>query len=863
MNHTHRSTHSLWALIVVLGLALGAGRPPARAEEGWPSLPTDIDIARARDRLVAENTFTRPPCGGECDPGGADYDYRLCLAKACLNEFRMGPEIRESAVSEVEIVKAHDPTVASPAASAYVFFPYTLQRTLEHSDHTLEKVTEYHLARLDYGQQPYDSSTYQQWVPIGRGFEIDTVQSDVTSRAQRDAVLNSYFAGGWLLRGFPGEAAPAASPTPDPRFPCPWPAFFYPNMSFDGYLNDQPSLNYSREWMVANMAQALESYMAEGNEPSLGIHATDAFFVGDTYVSTAMPTGGEAQLQQMARDMARAKQASDPDYRLTPGDLLYLSLKVNKGNVRDALLTCHAALYRDGAQVNKAFIEQESVLAPLRNPAGYVDGDWSYKNPMGTTMTLNPRSAVGHDEQGVWYHFFGMAAVEFTDQYGAASYILARGYVQYGMNSTLSHEVVKRGHPTSGLGTDLADLAVAMEHSVRSNRAKSAPDVPKYCINYYAIAAGARLKQIMWSYFGQQPNPVKERFQDLGSAGDVLNADTTVTYRSPLSLRIEGKNGEWFTFDQTTGEIDGNTVSLYFLAFPDDTGGWDAVAVPFFDVASIDLDATGDGPVTLALYDPETTGSRVYEFSVQAGDEVRAPDGDLVAALNGEALVPSYETAGSTASESEVDEDWPAPGSGSGGTGSRSGPELGSLLTGVCGGLLILGLVGGAAVWGVSRRRPSRSRQRRSSASSSSPAASSAAVPRVARASARATARPRPEPAGRPAAPEPEPERGGPGVRGGWQLAVVVGEEVGHCFALGAEAHLGRSPDNDVCLNDAEASRQHALLICREDGCEVYDLDSRNGTWVNGDRISRPTRLQAGDTLRLGDTVLQLAWAGG
>jgi pSer/pThr/pTyr-binding forkhead associated (FHA) protein len=65
-----------------------------------------------------------------------------------------------------------------------------------------------------------------------------------------------------------------------------------------------------------------------------------------------------------------------------------------------------------------------------------------------------------------------------------------------------------------------------------------------------------------------------------------------------------------------------------------------------------------------------------------------------------------------------------------------------------------------------------------------------------------------------------------------------------------------------VCIDDEQASRQHALLRCQSDGCELYDLDSRNGTWVNGVRIGQPTRLQAGDIIQLGNTSLCLVRAG-
>jgi pSer/pThr/pTyr-binding forkhead associated (FHA) protein len=63
---------------------------------------------------------------------------------------------------------------------------------------------------------------------------------------------------------------------------------------------------------------------------------------------------------------------------------------------------------------------------------------------------------------------------------------------------------------------------------------------------------------------------------------------------------------------------------------------------------------------------------------------------------------------------------------------------------------------------------------------------------------------------------------------------------------------LGRSPDNDVVLQDPYISRRHcAILIHASDGCEVYDTASKNGTYVNGRRLSGSTRLLAGDEIRM------------
>jgi len=62
----------------------------------------------------------------------------------------------------------------------------------------------------------------------------------------------------------------------------------------------------------------------------------------------------------------------------------------------------------------------------------------------------------------------------------------------------------------------------------------------------------------------------------------------------------------------------------------------------------------------------------------------------------------------------------------------------------------------------------------------------------------------------------------------------------------------------DVSLDDEEVSRRHALVRPAGEGIEILDLGSRNGTWVNGARISGATPLAQGDTVRLGRTALRV-----
>jgi hypothetical protein len=87
--------------------------------------------------------------------------------------------------------------------------------------------------------------------------------------------------------------------------------------------------------------------------------------------------------------------------------------------------------------------------------------------------------------------------------------------------------------------------------------------------------------------------------------------------------------------------------------------------------------------------------------------------------------------------------------------------------------------------------------------------------------------------------------------------ALVAGDRE---FPLGERGRwvLGRSSDCDVVLPlDDTVSRRHAEIAVRAGICLVRDLDSCNGTQVNG-RPVRRVRLRRGDVLRLGETELRV-----
>jgi hypothetical protein len=68
---------------------------------------------------------------------------------------------------------------------------------------------------------------------------------------------------------------------------------------------------------------------------------------------------------------------------------------------------------------------------------------------------------------------------------------------------------------------------------------------------------------------------------------------------------------------------------------------------------------------------------------------------------------------------------------------------------------------------------------------------------------------------------------------------------------------IGRSRECDLVLDDRNVSRRHAELVREPDGFVLRDLDSTNGSSVNGRRV-RTAQVASGDTILLGSTSLTL-----
>jgi hypothetical protein len=88
-------------------------------------------------------------------------------------------------------------------------------------------------------------------------------------------------------------------------------------------------------------------------------------------------------------------------------------------------------------------------------------------------------------------------------------------------------------------------------------------------------------------------------------------------------------------------------------------------------------------------------------------------------------------------------------------------------------------------------------------------------------------------------------------------VVVTTGPEAGRRVELGHEVAIGRQ-DTDLVVEDPEVSRRHAVLRRSGGSVVVEDLDSTNGTFVNGERIRTPVRVGPGDQVRVGRTTLEI-----
>ncbi|SDS68516.1 FHA domain-containing protein [Corynebacterium timonense] len=92
------------------------------------------------------------------------------------------------------------------------------------------------------------------------------------------------------------------------------------------------------------------------------------------------------------------------------------------------------------------------------------------------------------------------------------------------------------------------------------------------------------------------------------------------------------------------------------------------------------------------------------------------------------------------------------------------------------------------------------------------------------------------------------------------QIVVAEGPLRGSHMSIASveDITLGRADTNDFVLGDDYASSRHARLFRRGSEWFVEDLDSRNGTFVQGTRIDQPERVSVGTDIKMGRTIVRL-----
>jgi hypothetical protein len=89
-----------------------------------------------------------------------------------------------------------------------------------------------------------------------------------------------------------------------------------------------------------------------------------------------------------------------------------------------------------------------------------------------------------------------------------------------------------------------------------------------------------------------------------------------------------------------------------------------------------------------------------------------------------------------------------------------------------------------------------------------------------------------------------------------YRLVVRQGPIPGQVFELNRrEIIIGRDIANDFVINDAEVSRRHAQLTLEGDRYKIEDLNSTNGTYIDGQRLIGPHLMAIGEIIMFGDNV--------
>ncbi|KTR09103.1 FHA domain-containing protein FhaB/FipA [Curtobacterium luteum] len=91
------------------------------------------------------------------------------------------------------------------------------------------------------------------------------------------------------------------------------------------------------------------------------------------------------------------------------------------------------------------------------------------------------------------------------------------------------------------------------------------------------------------------------------------------------------------------------------------------------------------------------------------------------------------------------------------------------------------------------------------------------------------------------------------------RLVITEGSREGMEMPLGGgPITIGRSSESNVVIRDDYTSTNHARLDLRAEGWVVTDLESTNGTFVNGQKVTSPVLVAEGTPITIGTTTFEL-----
>ena len=90
-------------------------------------------------------------------------------------------------------------------------------------------------------------------------------------------------------------------------------------------------------------------------------------------------------------------------------------------------------------------------------------------------------------------------------------------------------------------------------------------------------------------------------------------------------------------------------------------------------------------------------------------------------------------------------------------------------------------------------------------------------------------------------------------------LAAVKGKSLGKEYDIAGKRRItvGRLTDNDIVIDDDAISKHHCFIVNDEQSYTIGDAGSSNGTYINDKKITSHKKLNDGDLITLGDTVLE------